>query len=370
MTAVNRRGAKVTSVHAAAYEIPTDQPEADGTFAWRSTTLVLCEIDAGGETGLGFTYSERTNAALINGPLAEMVVGRNALDVGACRDAMQAHVRNIGRDGIAATAISAVDLALWDLKAKLLGVALATLLGQRRDAVPIYGSGGFTSYSDETLAKQLGGWVHDGGCRWVKMKIGTDPGRDPQRIRTAREAIGEAGLFIDANGAFGPRAALAMAERAAAFGVSWFEEPVSSDDLDGLRLVRARAPTGMEVAAGEYAYDLDYLRRMLGSGAIDVQQADATRCGGVSGFLAAASLCEAHHTPLSGHCAPAMHLHVAASVPGLRHLEWFHDHARIEHMLFDGAPIPRDGAIRPDLSRPGHGLTFKRRDAERYAARG
>jgi L-alanine-DL-glutamate epimerase-like enolase superfamily enzyme len=359
--------APITAVRARAHTIPTDAPEADGTFAWASTTLVLCEVDAGGETGLGFTYSSAVNADLITRSLAEVVRGRDAMDVGACTHAMQASARNIGRDGIAATAISAVDLALWDLKARLLGVPLARLLGVLRETVPIYGSGGFTTYSDAQLRDQLGHWVHRDGCRFVKMKIGTEPERDPHRMRIAKDAIGDAALFIDANGAFVPGQAIAMAHRAAEFGVAWFEEPVTSDDPAGLRRVRDHAPIGMDIAAGEYGYDLDAFRILLGAEAVDVLQADATRCGGITGFLAAATLCDAHHTAFSGHCAPAMHLHAAAASPRLRHLEWFHDHVRIEQMLFDGAPVAKDGAIAPDLTRPGHGLTFKRQDAERYA---
>ena len=358
--------AKVTSVRAAAYRIPTDMPEADGSFAWTSTTLILCEVEAADETGLGYTYSDKVNAGVITGLLANAIEGRDAMNVAGCTEAMRALVRNNGREGIAATAISAVDLALWDLKAKLLGVSLVTLLGGLREAVPIYGSGGFTTYSDFVLRDQLGDFIHKDGCRWVKIKIGTDAAHDAHRMKVAKEAIGDAALFIDANGAFAPREALSMAAHAAAYGVTWFEEPVSSDDLDGLS-VRHRAPAGMDIAAGEYGYDLDYFRRMLAVGATDVQQVDASRCGGLTGFLAAATLCEAYHVPLSGHCAPAIHLHVACAAPRLRHLEWFHDHVRIESMLFDGAPIPHEGLIRPDLTRPGHGLAFKRKDAESYA---
>jgi L-alanine-DL-glutamate epimerase-like enolase superfamily enzyme len=141
---------------------------------------------------------------------------------------------------------------------------------------------------------------------------------------------------------------------------------VSSDDLEGLSRIRARAPAGMEIAAGEYGYDLDYFRRMLDAGAVDVLQADVTRCGGYTAFFEVAALCEAHHIDLSGHCAPALHLPVAAATPRLRHLEWFHDHVRIEHMLFDGAPVARDGFVEADPSRAGHGLVFKFKDAERY----
>jgi L-alanine-DL-glutamate epimerase-like enolase superfamily enzyme len=187
-------------------------------------------------------------------------------------------------------------------------------------------------------------------------------------MESARRAIGErAGLFIDANGALTPKSALCFAERAARLGVSWFEEPVSSDDLEGLALVRARAPAGMDIAAGEYGFDPLYFRRMVQAGAVDVLQADATRCLGLTGFLRAADIADAWNLPLSTHCAPAIHLAAACAAPRLRHMEWFHDHVRIEAMLFDGAPTLKRGEIAPDLSRPGHGLGFRRADAERFA---
>jgi L-alanine-DL-glutamate epimerase-like enolase superfamily enzyme len=356
--------ASIGRVTASAYTIPTDAPEADGTLEWDSTTLVVVEVEAGGETGLGYTYSDASIVALIEKKLAETIAGRSALDIAAANIAMWRAIRNLGRSGLAATAISAVDAALWDAKAKLLGVPVATLLGSCRDKVEIYGSGGFTSYSDEQLHDQLSGWVERDGCWAVKMKIGTEPKRDPHRVKTARRAIGDAGLFVDANGAFSAKQALGLAERIAEDGVFWFEEPVSSDDIHGLALMRSAAPAGMDIAAGEYGYNLDDFHRLLP--VVDVLQADVTRCGGITGFMQVAAVCEAHHVDLSGHCAPALHLHAACSAPRLRHLEWFHDHVRIEHMLFDGVPTPHDGRIAPDLSRPGFGLAFKARDAERY----
>ena len=362
-------GSPVESVSANAYAIPTDSPEADGTFAWTSTTLIVVEVQGGGATGLGYTYTSGSVVELIRGKLAECIQGHDVMDPPAAWRAMTRVVRNMGRDGLAATAISAVDVALWDLKAKLLGLPLALLLGRARDSVPIYGSGGFTTYTDEQLRDQLAGWVEKDGCRWVKMKIGTHPDLDPHRVDVAKHSIGDRILFVDANGAYSPRQALALADIFAhEQDVRWFEEPVSSDDLSGMRYVRQRLPLRMELAAGEYGYDLDYFRSMLGAEAVDVQQADATRCGGVTGFQMAAALCEAHHIDLSGHCAPALHLHLAIAAPRFRHLEWFHDHVRIEHMLFDGAPVPADGMIRPDLSRPGIGLEFKRSDAARFKA--
>lgn len=358
----------IGKVRASAYIIPTDKPEADGTISWDSTTLIVVEVSGGNMVGLGYTYSGASITALIETKLADTISGLDALDPQAAWRAMQRAVRNLGREGLAATAISAVDAALYDLKARLLDLPLATLLGAYRDAIAIYGSGGFTSYSDGELESQLSAWVSRDGCTSVKMKIGTDPDDDPRRVSLAKAAIGEATLYVDANGAYTVKQALALAARFADQNVGWFEEPVSSDDLRGLRAIRKRAPVGMNIAAGEYAYTISYVRNMLEADAVDVQQADVTRCGGVTAFLQIAAVCEAFHIDLSGHCAPALHLHVVCAAPRLRNIEWFHDHVRIEHMLFEGAPVPKDGMIRPDISQPGHGLVFRHQDAARYAA--
>lgn len=357
----------IERIEVSAYTIPTDLPEADGTISWNATTLVVIEVTAGGAHGLGYTYADTATALLIRDMLAEVIRGHNAFDVPGAWAAMVHSIRNLGRPGIASMAISGVDVALWDLKAKLLDLPLCKLLGQVRDAVPIYGSGGFTTYSTAQLQKQLGDWAEQGIPR-VKMKIGAHPEDDLSRVRAAREAIGPHNqLYVDANGAYTRKQALAQAAVFAEQGVVWFEEPVSSDDLEGLRLIRDRAPAGMNIAAGEYGYDLWYFRRMLDAGAVDVQQADGSRCGGVTGFLRAASLVEAHSLALSAHCAPSLHLHVCCAVPNLWPIEYFHDHIRIEGMLFDGAVSPIDGALHPDLSRPGIGLDFKRQDARRFA---
>lgn len=358
---------KIVETTATAYTIPTDAPEADGTFAWDSTTLIVVELKCEREMGLGYTYSHKTAAPLARELMEKHVRGRDPFDTNALLSAMRKAQRNYGRDGIAATALSAIDIALWDLKAKLMGKPLCALLGQMRDGAPVYGSGGFTSYSDEQLCDQLGGWVSDGIPR-VKMKIGTHPEHDLRRVKVARAAIGdETELFVDANGAYSRKQALRFAEEfAAECNVSWFEEPVSSDDLAGLRLLRDHAPAGMDIAAGEYGWTAMYLRNMIEAEAVDVIQADATRCGGVTGFMDAVALADAHPLPLSAHCGPSVHLHLACAARPLRHVEYFHDHVRIESMLFDGFRAAKDGVMYPDLSRAGMGLEFKRADAERY----
>ena len=360
-------GASIDRLTASAFTIPTDRPESDGTFAWDSTTLALVEIDAAGTRGIGYSYGSPAIVSVVRNHLADVVAGRDAMDVRGAWDAMVQCVRNTGRPGIASHAIAAVDTALWDLKSRLLDLPLASLIGQARDSVPVYGSGGFTSYSDRELEEQLARWA-DSGIRSVKMKVGREPARDVARLRTARSAIGaDVELFVDANGAYERKEALRFADAFAEQDVRWFEEPVSSDDLEGLRFIRDRGPAGMAIAAGEYGYHLPDFRRMLEAGAVDVLQADATRCAGITGFLQVAALCEAFGIPLSAHTAPALHLAPCSALQCVKNIEYFHDHVRIERLAFDGVAPLLDGELVPDTTVPGSGLVFKRSDVERYA---
>jgi len=340
------------TVHACT--VPTDEPESDGTAEWDSTTIVIAEVDE----GIGYTYCEAAAAHLIRSKLADLVHE----DVRRSWLSMQQAVRNAGRPGIAACAISAVDQALWDRKARRLGVPLVDLLGAAHHEVPVYGSGGFCTYSLGRLQEQLGGWVAQGIPR-VKMKLGRKPDEDPARLDAVREAIGDdAELFVDANGAFTAKIALQWAERyAGEWSVSWFEEPVSSGDADGMRFVREHAP--LEIAAGEYAYTPEDVRAIVGC--VDVLQLDVTRCLGITGVTDVAN---AFGIDVSAHCAPAISAHVFCAIERRRHLEYFHDHARIEELLFDGLPELRDGALHPDRSRAGNGLELKRKEVERWSA--
>jgi L-alanine-DL-glutamate epimerase-like enolase superfamily enzyme len=339
--------------------IETDEPESDGTLEWDSTTIVVVEAHAGGRTGIGYTYGDASVEPFIRSKLADVVRGRDALDVRAAHAAMDVEIRNAGRKGVGAMALSAVDCALWDLAARLLDLPLCRLLGRVWDGVPIYGSGGFTSYSLARLQEQLGGWAAEGIPR-VKMKVGRDPDADPDRARAVREAIGDdVELMVDANGAYTRKQALYWAERFAGdFGVQWLEEPVSSEDLAGMRLVRDRGPGGLAIAAGEYGWTIADLHAM--ADCVDVLQADVTRCGGITNLLRADALCVARGIGFSAHCAPSLHAHAACACGALQHLEYFHDHVRVEAEVFDGTLDPAGGVLRPDLSRPGNGLELKR----------
>jgi len=361
---------KLERLEVSAYTVPTETPEADGTLAWNNTTLVLVRAHACGANGLGYSFADIASANLIDAHLKRHVVGHNCLNITELWSAMLRAIRNLGRPGICSMAISAVDNALWDLKARLLGLSVADLLGRAHQSIAAYGSGGFTSYSDAELRRQVGCWV-EAGLTDVKMKIGTNPAADVQRVRSAREAIGpDAGLFVDANGAYDRKEALAKAAAFADCGVSWFEEPVSSDDLEGLRLIRENAPPGIRIAAGEYGYDSFYFRRMLASGAVDVLQADATRCAGITGFIAEGNLSSAFATPFSAHTAPSLHAHAACALLAAINVEYFFDHYRIEQMFFDGALKPSSGMLQPDSSRPGFGLECKLPDMEKYRVYG
>ncbi len=359
----------VEGLEAAVYMVPTDAPEADGTLAWDKTTLVLVTARAGGEQGIGWSYTAAAAAPVVTGILSDVVAGRSALDVAGANEAMARALRNVGRPGIGAMALSAADIALWDLKARLLGCAVAGLIGRARDDVPVYGSGGFTTYDDARTREQLSGWVEKDQIPRVKIKIGeswgTNEARDLARVALAREIIGPGpDLYVDANGGYSTGQAVRLAHQLDDFGVTWFEEPVSSQDVEGLAVLRRQVRP--DVTAGEYSWSLADSRRLLTAGAVDCLQLDVTRCGGITEFLRGAALAAAHNVQVSGHCAPNLHAQVAVTVPNLRHLEYFHDHQRIERMFFDGALDPEGGALIPDPGRPGLGLELRTADAERY----
>jgi L-alanine-DL-glutamate epimerase-like enolase superfamily enzyme len=344
------------------YEIPTATPESDGTLDWNATTLVTFELEWDGVHGFGYTYASVAAAAVIEHHLAKVVLAADSSRAAGVFADLGRAVRNIGRDGIAAMAIAAVDMAIWDWRARRANLPLADFIGRARPSIDAYGSGGFTNYTDAQLAEQLRGWAECGLGR-VKMKIGrADPGG---RARVGRAAIGDAvALFVDANGAFTPYEAIDVAHELRASNVTWFEEPVPEPDLDGLRFVRDHAPRGVPIAVGEYGYERRDFAAILERACVDVLQADATRCG-VTGFLEAAALSAARNVPLSSHCAPSIHAHLGCAVDAMVHCEWFFDHARIERMLFDGAPTLEHGALAPS-ARPGIGIRLRREAAAPY----
>ncbi|MFC4852778.1 enolase C-terminal domain-like protein [Actinophytocola glycyrrhizae] len=364
----------VDAVRVHAFTVPTDGPdgrESDGTLEWDSTTMVLVEVDGGGRTGIGYTYGNVSVATFVESALAGVVLGADAMAPAAAWHAQQTAIRNAGQSGAGAMAVSAVDVALWDLKARLLDRPLYQVLPSFRDQVPVYGSGGFTNYPHSRLTGQLADWV-DQGIPRVKLKTSRDPRADPARLSAVREVIGTGPeLFADANGALSRKAALYWARRFAdEWGVCWFEEPVSSQDVTGLRVLRDQGPPGLDIAAGEYAFVLRDFEDLLSAGAVDCLQADVTRCGGVTGLAQVGGAAAARQVDVSAHCAPSVSAHAFCAVPHLRHLEYFHDHVRVERLAFDGTLLPVDGVLRPARDRAGLGLDVRWADLRPYRVHG
>lgn len=362
-------GPPITAIRTAVYTVPTPEPEADGTLAWKSTTAVTVTLEADGHTGLGWTYSSPAAAAVIEHHLATVAHGLPALAVNAAWEAMHRAGRNLGTKGLFMQALSAVDVARWDLAARLLDVPVSTLAGGRcRDAVPLYGSGGFTTLSERELAAQVD-WWRSIGATSMKIKIGeswgTRPDRDLDRVRQLRELAGpRVELMVDANGGYRIGAARRIGHALDELGVTWFEEPVSSDQPEGLALLRRALRC--DVTAGEYVADVCEISALLG--AVDCLQLDATRCGGYTGFLRGATLAASRNLDVSAHCAPALHAPLAVAVTNLRHVEYFADHAHLEPALFDGVPAAHDGALHPPGDIRGHGLRLAPR-AEQHRVR-
>ncbi len=361
-------GTIVRDVHISCYRVPTVAPEADGTASWNATELVVVQPVAGDAVGLGWSYcAAPAAAAVITDLLVPAIVGHSALDVPGLWQQMAHTIRNAGRPGLVSMAIAAVDTALWDLKAKLLNQPLDRLLGRCRDSVQVYGSGGFVSMNDEQLTAQLRHWTDELGTAHVKIKVGERwgqaPERDLARTRRARAVIGDqVELFVDANGGYRPGQARRLGSAYDDLGVTWFEEPVSSDDLTGLALLRRQLTA--DIAAGEYADSVGYAQRMCAAGAVDCLQLDVTRCAGITEWLRAAAVAHAHGLEVSAHCAPSLHLAPALAAPNMRHLELFADHERLEPMLFDGVPSVAGGHLVPN-TRSGNGMALASR-AEQY----
>jgi L-alanine-DL-glutamate epimerase-like enolase superfamily enzyme len=365
-----RTGPPIVALNATAYTVPTGAPEADGTAAWDSTTAVVVHAQADAVTGLGWSYASPAAADIVNDVLAPTVIGTSAWRIAEAADSMSRATRNAGRAGVIACAISAVDIALWDLKARLLEIALADLLPRAHERVAVYGSGGFTTYDDEELTTQLRGWVEQQHIPRVKIKIGESTGsretRDLERIERARAIVGpETELYVDANGGYTLGQARRVERTMRQWDVRWFEEPVSSDYPHSLAAVRAASLA--DVAAGEYIFRLTDACTLLEAGAVDCLQIDVTRCGGITQWLRIAALAASHGLDVSGHCAPQLSAHVGCATANIRHLELFHDHQRLEPMLFEGTLPIEDGAMRPDASRVGHGMSL-RPEAEAFTA--
>jgi L-alanine-DL-glutamate epimerase-like enolase superfamily enzyme len=357
----------VSTTHLHAPDLPGFQ---DATIRHRvpgrSALFVHLKTDEGLE-GLGVSIPAARG--LIEGSFKELLVGQDPLWHEKLWDDLFWRVRGIGRKGLAFCALSGVDIALWDLKAKAFGVPLYKLLGPYTDRVPIYGSGGWTHFTEDELVREQTGYVERGIPR-VKMKVAKDFGRaeaeDLRRLAAVRKAVGDdVEIYVDANNGYYAKQAIAMSRRFEQFDVRWFEEPVLADDVQGLAEI-SRATT-IPVATGEHEYTKYGFKDLISRGGADIVQPDVGRVGGITEWLKVAHLAHAYNLPVAPHAVQLVHLHLACATPNLKVVEYLGYAEEGDRLWYTEFPEPIDGMWSPYPDRPGLGLELDPDAVRRYA---
>ncbi|NQW16038.1 MAG: mandelate racemase/muconate lactonizing enzyme family protein [Chloroflexi bacterium] len=333
--------------------IPTPPAGAKGS----SSLFVHIKTDAGFE-GLGTAAGLKATRSVIQDNLKDLLVGQDPFNIEKIWNDMFWRVRGYGRKGIAFQAVSAIDIALWDLKAKALGLPLYRLLGPFTDTVPVYGSGGWTNYSEDELVEEQMSYVNRGIPR-VKMKVGKDFGHsereDLQRLDAVRTAVGDdVEIFVDANNGYYAKQAIRMAVEFEDYGVGWFEEPVLADDIAGLAAVASS--TTIPVATGEHEYTKFGFKDLITAGGVDIVQPDIGRVGGVTEWMKVAHMAHAFNLPVAPHAFQLIHLHTACATPNLKVVEYLGSVESNDELWYTEFPKPVNGMWSPYPDRPGLGL--------------
>lgn len=364
------RDARITDITTTVLRHPDLPGIQDATIrhreSGRGALFVHIKTDSG-EEGLGVGTPVARD--IIERALKPILLNQDPLCIEKLWDDMFWRVRGYGRKGVAFCAISAVDIALWDLKAKLFGVPLYRLLGPYTDRVPIYGSGGWTSFSEEELVREQTGYVERGIPR-VKMKVAKDFGKseaeDIRRLKAVRKAVGdEVEIYVDANNGYYAKQAIGMAKHLADYDVKWFEEPVLADDIAGLAAI-ARA-ISIPVATGEHEYTRYGFKELIAQGGADIVQPDVGRVGGISEWMKVAHLAQAFNLPIAPHAVQLVHLHVACCIPNLKVVEYLGTVEEGDKLWYTEFPEPRDGYWSPYPDRPGLGLELSPEAIRKYA---
>jgi len=344
--------------------IPTPKPGARG----RGVLFVHIKTDEGVE-GLGIGQGQRAVQSVIEDSLKDLLLGQDPFNTEKLWNDMFWRVRGYGRKGIAFCAISAVDIGLWDLKAKALGVPLYRLLGPYKESVPVYGSGGWTNFDEKGLVKEQMAYV-ERGFRAVKMKVAKDfgqsEGEDIKRLAAVRKAIGDnVELFVDANNGYYAKQAIAMSRKFEDYNVRWFEEPVIADDIQGLAEISKA--TNIPVATGEHEYTKYGFKELITRGAADIVQPDIGRVGGVTEWMKVAHLAHAFNLPVAPHAVQLVHLHTACATPNLRIVEYLGVAEQSDDVWYTEYPKPERGMWSPYPDRPGLGLELNPKSVKKYA---
>ena len=361
---------RITDVTTTVLYAPDALPFHDSTMRQVGTSwagiFVHIKTDEGHEgLGLGVVPSSRE---LIETTLKPLLIGQDPLQHEKLWEDMFWAIRGYGRKGMAFCALSAIDIGLWDLKGKIFNAPLYKLIGHYTETVPVYGSGGWTHFTEAELVREQAGFVERGFPR-VKLKVGKDFGKaeaeDVRRLAAVRKALGDdVEIFIDANGGYYARQAIVMARRFEGYNVGWFEEPTHADDIAGLAEV-ARAGI-IPVATGEHEYTKYGFKDLIAAGGVDIVQPDVARIGGITEWLKVAHLAHAFNLPVAPHAIAPVHLHLACCTPNLRAVEVLGVEDEVYRRWFTELPAFKDGNWSPFPDRPGLGLELDPKAVERY----
>lgn len=334
--------------------IPTIDPTAKG----RSQLFVHIHTDEG-VIGLGMAPGLRAIREVIHENLSPILVGQDPFMIEKLWQDMFWRVRGFGRKGLAFQAIAAIDIALWDLKGKVLNQPIYRLLGPAHESVPIYGSGGWTNYSEAELVAEQTAYVERGIPR-VKMKVAKNFGQsereDIERLAAVRDAVGDdVEIYVDANNGYKAKQAIKMSQIFEQFDVAWFEEPVLADDIPGLAQVSQA--TTIPVATGEHEYTKYGFRDLLVAGAVDIVQPDVHRVTGITEWMKVAAMADAFNLPVAPHAVSLVHLHCAMATPNLKVVEVLGAEEQSNGVWWtEVPPYGDDGTWKPFADRPGLGL--------------
>lgn len=356
---------KIRDVRTTLLSIPLKTPIADSTHVLNHIQWILVDVlTDGGLKGtsfmLTFEYGPDLLRDIIDKELKKHVVGQDARHIGKIREICWKQTEYIGQSGVAAWGIGAIDIALWDLLGKSLNCPVYQLLGARRDRVPIYGSGGWLSYSIDELLAEVSSYL-ERGFKMVKIKVGSpDPSRDVERVKAVRDLVGDnVSLMIDANQAWTPNEAIAFARKIQDLNIFWFEEPVARDDLDGYAHVASSID--IPLATGEREYSISNFKELLIRKGVAIVQPDILRIGGITQCMKLAHLAEAFNRRVATHFYKELDIHVMASIPNALFLEYFD---WLDGLLVNPLEVVEGIAKVPQ--RPGLGVEFKPEAIKEY----
>ena len=341
------------------FRIPLRTMMADsmhGDMTHFEVIMVILETDTGSR-GLGYTYTIGQGGSavrsLIDQSLQPILLGENARSIERLWEKMWWHLHYIGRGGLVSFAISAVDIALWDLSSRAAGVPLWQHLGGHSSAVRAYAGGIDLHLSPDQLLAQTQANL-DEGFRAIKMKVGrAQLGEDVERVRAVRDLIGpEIPLMVDANMRWNVETAIRAARKFCQYDVFWLEEPIIPDDVKGH--ARVAVEGGLPIATGENLHSIYEFRHMIETGLVAYPEPDVSNVGGITSWMRVARLAYANNLPVTTHGVHELHLHLLAAVPNPSYLEV---HGFGLERFIKNPPELRDGIMTaPD--RPGHGVEF------------